>query len=297
VKVAVTGSHGLIGSALAARLNADGDTVVRLVRGPAGPGDVSWDPSAGRLDPDAFAGVDGVVNLAGAGIGDRRWTAARRLELESSRIASTELLSRALSAAEPRPAVLLSGSAVGYYGDAGDAELTEASPPGTGFLADLCRRWEDATAGAQDAGVRVVHLRSGIVLARSGGALAKQLPLFRLGLGGRLGSGRQYLSWITLEDEVRAIVFGLRTPSLSGAANLTAPTPVTSAAFATAMGRVIRRPTRLAVPPFALRLALGADMADEMLLAGQRVLPTSLLAHGFEFAHPTIEPALRAVLA
>lgn len=296
MKVAVTGSHGLIGSALAARLAADGDTVVRLVRGPAGPGEVSWDPSAGRLDPAALAGVDGVVHLAGAGIGDKRWSAARRLELGSSRIASTDLISRALSEVEPRPSVLLSGSAVGYYGDGGDRELTEESPPGTGFLADLCRRWEGATAAAEDAGIRVVHLRSGIVLARSGGALAKQLPLFRLGLGGRLGSGRQYLSWITLEDEVRAIVFGLRTASLSGAANLTAPHPVTSAAFAAAAGRVLRRPEKLVVPAVALRLVFGADMADEMLLAGQRVLPAVLLAHGFEFSHPAVEPALRAVL-
>jgi hypothetical protein len=297
VKIAITGSHGLIGSALAARLAADGDTVVRLVRGPAGPGEVSWDPAAGRLDPAALAGVDGVVHLAGAGIGDKRWSAARRLELGSSRIASTDLLSRVLPEVEPRPAVLLSGSAVGYYGDGGDRDLTEESPPGTGFLADLCRRWEGATAGAEDAGIRVVHLRSGIVLARSGGALAKQLPLLRLGLGGRLGSGRQYLSWITLEDEVRAIVFGLHTPSLSGAANLTAPQPVTSAGFAAAAGRVLRRPEKFVVPGVALRLVFGRDMADEMLLAGQRVVPAALLAHGFEFSHPALEPALRAVLS
>jgi uncharacterized protein (TIGR01777 family) len=297
VKVAITGSHGFIGSALAAHLRAGGDTVIPVVRADAGPGEISWDPRAAQLDPEALRGVDGIVHLAGAGIGDKRWTEARREELQASRVVSTELISRVAATLEPHPPVLLSGSAVGYYGDRGDEELTEASPPGTGFLADLCRRWEGATSAAEEAGIRVVHLRSGIVVGRGGGALARQLPLFRFGLGGRLGSGRQYLSWIALEDEVHAIAFALRTPGLRGAANLTAPTPVTSAAFAAALGAVVRRPAKLPVPAAALRLVMGADLADEMLLAGQRVLPAALVAQGFAFTHPTVDTALRAAVA
>ena len=297
MKIAVTGSHGFIGTALAAHLRAGGDTVVPVVRGDAGPGEISWDPRAARLDPDDLRGMDAIVHLAGAGIGDKRWSDGRREELQASRIVSTELLSRVAGLVEPHPPVLLSGSAIGYYGDGGDEELTEASAAGTGFLADLCRRWEGATAAAEEAGIRVVHLRSGVVLGRAGGALAKQLPLFRLGLGGRLGSGRQYLSWIAIEDEVRAIAFALRTPALRGAANLTAPAPATSAAFATALGAVLRRPARLPVPAAALRLVLGRDLADEMLLGGQRVLPAALLAQGFTFTHPTLDEALRAAIA
>jgi len=296
MRVAVTGSHGLIATALAARLRADGDTVVPLVRGSAGPGEIAWDPSAGRLDPAALAGIDAVVNLAGAGIGDRRWSAARRAELESSRIALTETLSEAVAAADPRPRVLLSGSAVGYYGDRGEEELTEASGPGSGFLAGLCRRWEGATAAAEAAGVRVAHLRSGVVLARHGGALRRQLPLFRLGLGGPLGRGRQYLSWIALEDEVGAIVHALRTETVRGPLNLCAPGPVTSAEFARALGRVLHRPARLPAPAVALKLVLGRELTTEMLLAGQRAVPAALLREGYRFAFAEVEAALRAAV-
>jgi len=296
MRVAVTGSHGLIATALAARLRADGDTVVPLVRGSAGPGEIAWDPSAGRLDPAALAGIDAVVNLAGAGIGDRRWSAARRAELESSRIALTETLSEAVAAADPRPRVLLSGSAVGYYGDRGEEELTEASGPGSGFLAGLCRRWEGATAAAEAAGVRVAHLRSGGVLARHGGALRRQLPLFRLGLGGPLGRGRQYLSWIALEDEVGAIVHALRTETVRGPLNLCAPGPVTSAEFARALGRVLHRPARLPAPAVALKLVLGRELTTEMLLAGQRAVPAALLREGYRFAFAEVEAALRAAV-
>ncbi len=278
MRVAITGSHGLIGSALAQRLESSGHSVVRLERG------------APALD-----GADAVVNLAGAGIGDRRWTEARRRELEASRIELTARLSAAAAAAPVPPTVMLSASAVGYYGDRGDEVLTETSGPGTGYLASLCQRWEAATADAEAAGVRVVHLRSGIVLARSGGALRRQLPLFRAGVGGRLGRGRQYVSWIALDDEVRAIEF-LLTSDVRGAANLTAPLPVTNAAFTAALGRALRRPTVLTVPAVALRLALGGELADEMVLASQRAEPAALRAAGFSFLYPTIDAALAHTL-
>jgi uncharacterized protein len=297
VKVAITGASGFIGTTLGARLEADGHAVLRVGRGPAGPGGLTWDPAAGRLDGTELEGLDGVVNLAGAGVASGRWTAARRHELRASRIASTRLLSRTLAALDRPPPVLLSASAVGYYGDRGEDELIESSPAGTGFLADLCQDWEGETAAAADAGIRVVCLRTGIVLARSGGALAKQLPLFRLGLGGRLGSGRQVMSWISLADEVGAIVFALGAEDLAGPANLVGPAPVTNAMFTATLGRAVHRPARLPVPAVALRLALGPGLADEALLAGQRVVPSALLTHGYRFEHRTVEAALRAALA
>jgi len=297
VKIAITGASGFIGSALSGRLEADGHTVLQIGRGPAGPGRLAWDPAAGHLDGARLEGFEAVVNLAGASLASGRWSPARRHELRASRIASTRLLSQTLAALDRPPAALLSASAVGYYGDRGDEELTEASPAGTGFLADLCRDWEAETVPASDAGVRVVHLRTGIVLARSGGALARQLPLFRLGLGGRLGSGRQVISWISLDDEVGAIVFAIGADGLRGPANLSAPAPVTNAAFTAALGRVLRRPARLPVPGPALRLVFGADLADEALLGSQRALPAALLAHGYRFEHGDVETALRAAAA
>jgi hypothetical protein len=267
---------------------------VPVVRGDPGPDQISWDPPGGRLASDDLAGVDAVVHLAGAGIGDRRWSEPRKRELVDSRVTSTQLLSGALAALPHPPAVLISGSAVGYYGDRGDEELTEESGPGAGFLADLCRRWEGATSVAEQAGIRVVHLRSGVVLGRSGGALAKQLPLFRLGLGGRLGSGHQYTSWISLTDEIGVIMSTLADGGPSGAVNATAPNPVTNASLAAALGRALHRPAFLSVPAFALRLAMGTELADEMLLAGQRALPAVLLAHGYHFAHTDIDAALEA---
>jgi uncharacterized protein (TIGR01777 family) len=278
VRVALSGSHGLIATALAQRLESAGHAVVRMAR-----------------DAPSTEGCDAVVNLTGAGIGDARWTDARRRELESSRVDFTARLSAAIAAQHPRPAVLLNASAVGYYGDRGDEVLTEASGPGTGYLASLCQRWEAATDEAAAAGVRVVHLRSGVVLARSGGALRRQLPLFRFGLGGRLGSGRQYLSWIALDDEVRAIAF-LLSSTIDGAANLTAPLPVTNAAFTTALGRALRRPAVLVVPAPALRVALGGELADEMVLASQRAEPAALHAAGFSFEYPTVDAALAHTL-
>jgi hypothetical protein len=237
-----------------------------------------------------------VVHLAGAGIGDRRWSEVRRREIMGSRVAGTTEVARALVALDPRPAVLVSASAVGFYGDRGDEVLTEASGPGTGFLAEVCQAWEAASEAASAAGVRVVTLRSGVVLAKQGGGLAKQLPLFRLGLGGRLGSGRQYLSWITLDDEVAVIRRAIEDASLSGPLNATAPEPVTNAEFTRALGRALRRPAVVWVPGPALELALGAGIARELLLAGQRAMPVALAAIGHRFGHPQIGGALRALL-
>lgn len=296
MKIAVSGSSGLIGSALVRSLRTDGHDVVRLVRRAAqGPDEVAWQPDAGEVDRAGLHGTQAAVNLAGAGIGDRRWTPAYKREVLASRVDSTTTLARAMAALDPRPTVLLSASAVGRYGDTGDREADEAAAAGTGFLAELVQRWEAATAPAEDAGIRVAHLRSGIVLSASGGALGKVLPLFRLGLGGRLGSGRQYVSWISLPDEVGAIRFLLASKDLSGPVNLTAPQPVTNAAYTKAIGRAVGRPAVLPVPGLALRVALGG-FADEGVLVSQRVLPRRLQDAGYEFQHPDIDAALRAVL-
>jgi len=298
----VSGSHGLIGSELVVRLRASGHEPVRLVRsGAAGLGEVGWDIGAGRVDPGALEGVAAVVHLAGEGIAAHRWSAGHKRRVLESRVEGTRLLAQAVAAAEPRPSVLVSGSAVGYYGDRGDEELTEESEGGLGFLADVCRDWEAATAPAQDAGVRVVHLRSGIVLSPKGGALAKQLPLFRLGLGGRLGSGRQWMSWISLDDEVGAVLHALGQSGsegrqVSGAVNATAPAPVTNAELTRTLARVLHRPAVARVPATALAAVMGSEMAREMLLAGQRVTPAKLTATGYGFRHTELEPALRQLL-
>ncbi|MDE3085887.1 MAG: TIGR01777 family oxidoreductase [Acidobacteriota bacterium] len=296
MQVVVSGASGLVGRALCHRLAAEGHEVRRLVRRPAGPGERSWDPDAGALDPAAVAGADAVVHLGGAGIGDRRWDAARRRLLVDSRVRSTSLLATTLAGLDTAPGVFVCASALGVYGDRGDEVLTESSPTGTGFLADLCREWEEAAAAAREAGVRTVHLRSGIVLASSGGALGKQLRLFRLGLGGRLGSGRQWTSWVSLDDEVAALRRVLDDDRLRGPVNVTAPEPVTNAAFTAALGRALHRPAVLAVPAPALRLVLGRGLADELVLASQRVLPAALEAAGFAFRHPRLPDALAAVL-
>lgn len=304
MRVLLSGSSGLIGRALAGDLAADGHGVVRLARpgaaAPTASGAVAWDPAAGHLDRAALEAAgpyDAVVHLAGAGIGDRRWNDARRREIRSSRVTATTLLAEALAGLDPRPAVLVSASAVGYYGDRGDEAVGEDSPAGTGFLAEVCVAWEAATAPAAAVGIRVVTLRTGVVLTGGGGALAKLLPLFRLGLGGRLGSGRQYLSWITLDDEVAVIRRAVDDTSLAGPLNATAPTPVTNAEFTHALGRALRRPAVLWVPRPVLEVALGADMTREMLLGGQRVLPRALLAAGHRFGHPELEGALAALVS
>lgn len=296
MRVAVTGSSGLIGTALCDGLRRAGHEAVPVVRRPARTGEVSWDPEAGELDTAALAGTEAVVHLAGVGIGDRRWTPARRALLVRSRVASTALLARVLPTLDPAPSVLVSASAVGVYGSRGDEVLTEQSEPGTDFLARLCLDWEAAAAPVTGAGIRLVTTRSGIVLSASGGALARQLPLFRLGLGGRLGSGRQWTSWISLEDEVRAIVFALEHDALAGPVNVVAPSPVTNRDFTAALAGVLGRPARLPVPRAALAIALGRELTDDMVLASQRVLPTALGDAGFSFAHPEIAGALGAVL-
>jgi uncharacterized protein len=293
--VAITGSTGLIGTALADALGGLGHRVIRIVRGVASGDAVAWDPKAGTIDAGGLDGVDAVVHLAGAGIGDRRWNDAYKRELVDSRVLGTGLVARTLAGLAKPPAVLVSASAVGWYGDRGDEVLDESSGPGTGFLADLCRQWEAAADPARAAGIRVAHTRSGIVLSRRGGALKKELPLFKLGLGGRFGNGRQWQSWIALDDEVAAIVH-LLTADVAGPVNLTTPNPVTNAEMTKTLGAVLRRPTLLPVPSFGPKLLLGPELAAVLLYEGQRVLPRVLEASGFNFAHPTLAEALRSLL-
>jgi uncharacterized protein len=298
MKIAITGASGLIGRALAPALQDDGHTVVRMVRRPArGADEVAWDPGSRTLEPAALAGVDAVVHLAGAGIGARRWTAGYQRTLLDSRVGGTTTLASAITAcAGEAPRIWLSASAVGYYGDTGDRIVDEASPAGTGFLAHLCEAWEEATGPAAEAGVRVCLLGSGLVLSPKGGLLGRTRPMFKLGLGGRLGSGRQYQSWISLHDEIAAIRYLLAADDIAGPVNLTGPEPVTNAEFTRTLGRLLGRPTVAAVPGFALRAALGA-FADEGVLTGQRVAPRVLTDHGFTHTHPDLESALRWALS
>jgi uncharacterized protein (TIGR01777 family) len=288
--VLVTGSSGLVGGALVKRLSANGHQVTRLVRRTPRPGEIRWNPDAGTIETGAMQQLDAVVHLAGAGIGDHRWTDEYKRTLVDSRQRGTDLIATTIASLDHKPDVLLSASAVGYYGDSGDVEVDETSPAGTGFLADLCVGWEQATAPAEAAGIRVAHLRSGVVLSDQGGALRKQLPLFRLGLGGRIGSGNPWQSWITLDDEVGAISH-LLTSTRSGAVNLTAPNPVTQADFADELGHALHRPTWLPIPSFGPKLLLGRELVDNLLLSGQRVRPGVLLADGFTFQHPTLPGA------
>ena len=294
----MTGSHGLIGSALIPRLRAGGHRVVRLVRGATeGADDVRWDPDASTIDVAGLDGVDAVVHLAGAGIGDKRWTPARKQLILESRTRGTGLLARTLAGLQHPPETLVSGSAVGYYGDRGAERLTEASPPGHDFPAQACVAWEAATTPAAEAGIRVVTIRTGIVLAAHGGALQRMLLPFKLGLGGRLGSGEQYMSWIALDDHVGAVLHLLSVPSVSGPVNLTAPEPATNAEFTRALGAVLHRPTVLPTPLLALKAVYGGELVDTLLVHGQRVLPRVLEASGYTFGAPDIENALRAVVA
>jgi uncharacterized protein (TIGR01777 family) len=288
--IAIAGSSGLIGSALAAALRAADHRVLRIVRrAPANSDELHWNPESGEFDSDALVDVDAVVNLCGVNIGQRRWSGAFKQSLRDSRIAPTEVLANAV--AEAGVETLINASAVGYYGDTKDRVVDENQRAGRGFLAQLCEDWEAATLPAQYAGARVVLARTGVVLARSGGALGRMRLLFSTGLGARLGSGRQYMSWITLEDEVRALLFAISHPSLSGPVNLTGPAPVTNAEFTTAFGRAVNRPTPLIMPGFAARAALG-EFADEGLLIGQRAIPSALERAGFQFHHNTIGEAL-----
>jgi uncharacterized protein len=294
---AVTGASGLIGRALVDRLRLRGHRVRRLVRsgGQLEPGDVHWDPAAGDVDLAALSGVDGVVHLAGAGIGDHRWTQAYRQEILQSRVNGTRTIVRAMTALDPKPLVLVSASAIGWYGDRAGELLTENSSAGTGFLADVTKAWEHEAMQVESAGIRAVTTRNGIVLSRSGGALGRLLPLIRLGVGGPLGAGRQWWSWITLEDQVRAIQFLLLADEVSGPVNLTAPQPVRQVELVNALARVAHRPSFLPAPGVALRLVLG-EMAQETVLASQRVLPFKLDQAGFDFVHDDIDAAASWVM-
>ena len=298
MRVLLTGSSGFIGSALTRSLEADGHHVTRLVRRPpASDHEIRWDPARGAIDSAALEGHDAAVNLAGAGIGDRRWTARHKAAIRESRVQGTGLLARALASLDRPPAVLASGSAVGFYGNRGDEELTEESGPGTGFLAEVVREWEAATAPAREAGIRVATFRSGIVLSTEGGALRRQLLPFRAGVGGRLGSGEQWFSWISITDEVGAIRHILGNADIEGPVNLTAPGPVTNAQFTRALGRALRRPTVLPTPTVALWVLFGREMVAEMLLTSHRVLPAVLTASGYSFRHPAVDAALGDLLA
>ncbi|HEX8276955.1 MAG TPA: TIGR01777 family oxidoreductase [Longimicrobiaceae bacterium] len=297
LRVAVTGSTGLIGTPLVRALRADGHTVLRLVRSrPVSGGDeVYWNPALGEIDTAALEGVDAVVHLAGENVGQPPWTEERKRRIRDSRAQGTTLVARTLAGLSPKPRVLVSASATGWYGDRGDELLTEASGPGTGFLAEVCQTWESSADPARDAGIRVVHPRIGLVLTGEGGVLERLLTPFKLGVGGKLGSGRQWMSWVALHDVLEAIRFALRADGLSGPANLTSPAPVTNEEFTRALGHVLGRPTVLGVPEFALKLAFG-QMADEALLSSQRALPDRLREAGFTFQYPDLEGALRVAL-
>lgn len=293
--VAITGATGFIGGALASALERDGHTVRRLTRSPRSPGEHAFDPARGVLDPRALDGADAVVHLAGEPLA-QRWNDEVRRRIRDSRVDGTRLVVEALATLTRKPAVLVSGSAVGYYGDRGDDILTEESGPGRDFLAEVCVAWEKAAAPAADAGVRLVLARTGIVLDRRGGALEQLLLPFRLGVGGPTGSGRQWMSWISLDDTVAALRHALDTPTVSGPVNVVGPAPATNAEFMRALGRALHRPALLRTPPFALRL-LYEEMADATLLASQRAMPEALRRAGFRHRHATLEAALRAALA
>jgi uncharacterized protein (TIGR01777 family) len=290
MRVAVTGASGLVGSALVRSLRGDGHEVVRLVRKePSGADEARWDPF-GAIDAKALDGVDAVVHLAGAGIGDHRWTESYKRQIRDSRVVGTRNLAETLAGLATKPRVLVSASGMNFYGDTGDRATDETAPAGTGFLADLARDWEAAAAPAADAGIRVVHPRSGHVLAKDGGLIGRLLPLFKLGLGGKLGNGRQWMSWISRDDHIAALRF-LIDGDLAGPVNLTAPYPVTNAEFTRALGRAVGRPAIFTVPPFALRVALDG-LADEGALIDLRIVPGLLTSAGFAFRHPELDGAL-----
>jgi uncharacterized protein (TIGR01777 family) len=297
--VAVTGASGLVGTALSESLIADGHRVIRLIRGARAPeGALAWDPMAGAIDARGLEGIDAVVHLAGEGIAEKKWTPEQKARIRDSRSKGTGTLARALAELDKKPAVLVSGSAVGWYGNRGDEELTEssASPASPDFLSEVCVAWEGATKPAQDAGIRTVHVRTGMVLAAHGGALQRMLMPFKMGLGGRIGSGSQYMSWISLDDEVGAIRYALDTPALDGPINATGPAPVTNAEFTKALGAALHRPTLLPTPVAPLKAVFGSELVQHLLLDGQRVLPDALERAGFRHRHPTLAAALAAVV-
>jgi uncharacterized protein len=301
VEVAITGASGLIGSAITRALRDDGHTVLSLIR-PASTGQragadaIRWDPVAGTIEADGLEGIDAVVHLAGAGIGNKRWSPERKREIRESRVRGTDLLARTLAGLSRPPGVFVSGSAVGFYGDRGDEVLTEQSEPGADFLAEVVQAWEAAALPAVDAGIRTVFLRNGVVLAAVGGMLPRLVTMFRLYVGGRLGSGRQWLSWVSIDDEVGVIRFLFDNADVSGPINVTGPAPITNAEFTKALGAALHRPTVVPVPAFGPRLVLGREMADELLFVSQRAVPAALTAAGYRFAHPDVATALAALL-
>lgn len=296
MKILVTGSTGLVGSALLPSLSR-GHDCVRLVRSqPSGPAEIRWDPADGAIDPDSLNAFDGIVHLAGENIAKGRWTAEKKGRIRRSRVEGTRLLAEAVAKAASPPRVMVCASAVGYYGDRGDELLTEESPPGKGFLGDVCQEWEKAAKPAEARDVRVVKLRIGVVLSPKGGALARMLPPFRMGVGGKIGSGDQYMSWVHIDDLVGILTHALEADTLRGPVNATSPNPVTNGEFTKALGNALSRPTFLPLPAFAAQLAFG-EMARELLLASQRVVPAKLLGHGFVFRFPEIKGALRDVLS
>ena len=297
MKILVSGSSGLIGAALLPALSMAGHSVTSLVRPGTKPGQeqIVWDPAASRLDPASIEGFDAVINLAGENIAGGRWTGERKQRIQDSRVKSAGLLAQTLARLSQPPRVLVAASATGYYGDRGDEILTESSAPGSGFLADVCRAWEKAAKPASDAGIRVVNPRFGVVLSGRGGALAKMLPPFKAGLGGPVGSGRQYMSWIAIADLVGAVQYALAADSLAGPVNFVAPNATTNREFTKTLGRILGRPAILPLPAIAVRLLFG-QMGDELLLASARVRPAILDKTGYTFRNPDLEDALRRVL-
>ena len=296
MKILISGASGLIGSALKTALSARGDRVLSLTRrNTHNTDEITWDPSSDTLDPSRLTNIDGIIHLAGENIASRRWTAAQKARIRDSRVQGTTLLAQALASISPPPKVFISASAIGYYGNRNDEILTEDSPPGEGFLPDVSIAWENAAKLATEAGIRTVHPRIGIVLSPTGGALGKMLLPFKLGLGGIIGSGNQYMSWITLDDLISLFLFAIDNESISGAINAVSPTPVTNREFTKTLGRVLSRPTIFPLPAFAAKLALG-EMADALLLASTRVISSRLGNTSFSFAHPHHEPALRQMI-
>lgn len=293
--IAVTGSSGLVGAALVSFLTADGHPVIRLVRKPPSGDEVQWDPTEGVRDLSRLEGVDAVIHLAGENIAAGRWTPRRKGEIHRSRVEGTRELCESLTRLSRRPEALVSASAVGFYGDRGDEILAEDSAPGRDFLARICQEWEAATEPASRAGIRVVHLRFGMILSAAGGALRRMLLPFKLGAGGRMGRGTQYVSWIAIDDAIGAIHHAVRTVSLHGPVNAVSPAPVANAEFARVLARVLSRPAIFPTPVFAMRLAFG-EMADALLLASQRVVPSRLQASGYRFRYPELAGALRHLL-
>lgn len=292
MKIAISGSHGLIGMALVTALEANGYEIFRLVRGPSsGPKEISWDPGKKTLDIAKFAQINAVINLAGAGIGEKRWSEQRKQSLIDSRVKSTQTLVEAFSTLPNPPSVLISASAIGYYGNRGDEILEEFSSRGTGFLAELCESWEAAANIASALGVRVVLLRTAMVLSTQGGALSRQLPIFKSGIGGKMGSGKQWTSWISLPDVISAIQFLLESPSSSGPVNLSSPEPVINSQYSYLLGQALQRPALLTTPKLALTLLFGAEAVEEFILSSQRVVPKKLIEMGFKFDYSDLKTA------